>query len=438
MNKRKPRVLVLAAKWWPLSARLASAVSGHGCRVAAICPVGHPLTHVSTLDRVYRYAGIDSLASVRHALHDWQPDVIVPCDDGVVAQMHALHRLDPALRPLIERSLGSPDGFPIIQSRHRLLALAESLGVRVPRTRRVKNADDLESWHRDVGSHAVLKVDGESGGNGVFICRSLDESLAAWRKLNVRRGYLTAWKRLIIDRNPLTLWEHRVARDPEVSVQEFVTGRPANCMMVCREGEVLSMISVAVVAAEGPVGAAVIVRIIRDEHMTRAAKLLAERLQLSGFFGLDFLIDATGVPLLIEMNPRCTQLGHFELTDHASLAAVFSASLRGEPIPAPKHPIRRSTIALFPQALAAGEVCRPLMAVAHHDVPVKDERLYCELKLPSWPRRQWPSVLYHWFVRVHRSDPVLFEAAPLIGKTCEGAGEENSAIGNNTAPIRTS
>ena len=98
--------------------------------------------------------------------------------------------------------------------------------------------------------------------------------------------------RLAIDRDPLAFWLRRRYRAPEASVQEFIPGRPANSMLVCWRGELLSIVSVLVVAAEGPTGAATIVRVIQDERMKNAAQLVASRLMLSGFYGLDFIIGS--------------------------------------------------------------------------------------------------------------------------------------------------
>jgi carbamoylphosphate synthase large subunit len=403
-------VLIVAAKWWALSARLAAALQRHGCRVAAVCPAGHPLTHVSGIRRFYRYRGIFSLSSVQRALEEFQPDVVIPCDDGVVAQLHALHELDRSLRPLIERSLGPPESYSVVESRHRFLSTALESDICVPETRRVDKAEDLVRWHADTGSAAVLKVDGESGGNGVRISHSLDESLAAWRALRAPRSFATACKRLAIDRDPLALWFYQRRSAREVTVQKFIPGRPANSMLVCWRGELLSIASVVVVAAEGPTGAATIVRVIENERMRKAAECVVSRLSLSGFYGLDFIIEsATGVPYLIEMNPRCTQLGHIEFAGQGCLAGVLSAALRGEPRPPAQNPVPGDTIALFPQALAAGDACRPHLDASYHDVPLEEPQLLGELMLKSWPQRRWGARLYHAFKPVDRVAPILFE-----------------------------
>jgi hypothetical protein len=350
------------------------------------------------------------MSSVRRALTECRPDVVIPGDDGVAAQLHALHELDPSLQSLIERSLGSPESYSIVESRYRFLSAALELGICVPRTQKVETAEDLMRWHGNIGPSTVLKVDGESGGNGVRISHSLDESLAAWRALRTPCSFATAWKRLVIDRDPLALWLQQRQSAREVTVQKFIPGRPANSMLMCWRGELLSIASVVVVAADGPTGAASIVRVIQNDQMKKAAELVVSRLKLSGLYGLDFIIESgTGVPYLIEMNPRCTQLGHIEFADHGCLAGVLSAVLRGKPRPQVQNPVPDNTIALFPQALAAGDACRPHLEASYHDVPWEEPQLMRELILKSWPQRQWCARLYHAFKPIARLDPIVFE-----------------------------
>jgi hypothetical protein len=311
---------------------------------------------------------------------------------------------------LIENSLGAPENYPVVDSRYELLNTAAELGIHVPKMLRVGKPGDLEYWHGNVAAAAVLKVDGESGGNGVRVCRSLDESLAAWRGLRVPCGAITAWKRLAVDRDPLALWMRRRQIEREVLVQEFIPGRPANSMLVCWRGELLSMVSVVVVAAQGPTGAATVVRVIKNDRMKKAAELLVSQLKLSGFYGLDFVMESgTGVPFLIEMNPRCTQLGHMELVGKGSLAGVLSSVLHGEPQSEVQNPVRGDTIALFPQALEAGDACRPYIESSYHDMPLDEPRLISELLLKSWPQRRLAARIYHAFKPIERVKPVLFE-----------------------------
>jgi hypothetical protein len=410
LTDRQPSVLIVAAKWWSTSARMAIALARNGCRVGVVCPAGHPLTLVSGIDYIRRYRGIRSLSNLRRCISEWAADVVIPCDDGVVAQLHELHRRDPTLRDLIERSIGSPDGYPIVRSRFQLLNTAENMGIRVPKTVRVGSAQDLVMWHRDNPSISVLKVDGGSGGNGVRISRSLDESLLAWRELSKHPTAAQSWKRLAIDRDPLATWLRLNRGSREVTIQEFIAGRPANSMLVSRQGAVIAQAAALVVASDGPTGAATVIRHIDDRRITQAGELLAAKLHLSGFCGLDFMIEAdTGNPYLIEMNPRCTQLGHLEFSGRGSLARAFTADLKREPNPCTLQPIRRGLIALFPQAFRKSIARNPHLDSSYHDIPWEEPQVVHELMLDPWPTRRWAARLYHFFRPVARLVPVVFE-----------------------------
>jgi hypothetical protein len=222
----------------------------------------------------------------------------------------------------------------------------------------------------------------------------------------------TGWKRLAIDRDPLALWLRKHRRGQEITAQRVIRGQPANTMAVCRDGQVLAQVSVVVLSSEGPTGAATIIRRIREPRMSQAAALLAERLKLTGLVGLDFMIEAdSGVPYLIEMNPRATQLGHLEFPDQGSLAGAFSAGWRGDLPPAPANPIPLENIALFPQALRTlPPGSRPLEG-AYLDVPRDQPDLLTELKLEPWPQRRWLARIYHGMRPVLRIPSVEYEVS---------------------------
>ena len=421
----KPTILLVAAKWWPLSARMAIAFLKSGCSVAAICPLPHPITFVEGIHVVYRYGASNSLASLRHAIKSCRPDAVVPCDDGAASQCRALFESDIALRSLLERSLGPFSSYAILDSRFAFLNIAESFGLRVPKTRLVHDRHDLAEWHGREGSTAVLKVNGDSGGTGVRICRSLDESAAALESLRAAPSRAAALKRVVIDGDPLAPWLRQ--RPREITVQEYIEGRPANTMVAAREGRILALMSVFVVAADGPTGAATIVRVINDDRMRHAAEEIATRLHMSGFFGLDFVVaSATGIPYLIEINPRCTQLGHIELAGGRSLAATFASALRGESSPEVFEAVSSQRIAFFPQALAGGTRCKPYLEASYHDAPVGQPKLFTELLRSPWPQRGLLSRFYHAFNPVKMQAPSVYEE--LTGSEAVTGGVETLAV----------
>jgi hypothetical protein len=387
-----------------------------GCRVAALCPPGHPLRHVTDLSEIRLYRRAGSLASLLSAIRRVQPDAVVPCDDRCVAQLHELHDLYPHLRTLIERSLGRASGFAITESRGRLLELARFLGIRVPETRAVASAQQAAECYSSFAPAAAVKLDGTYGGEGVRIVHSPAEAATAYARLNggVWAKLGTILKRMVVNRDPLALWSWGRHVKPATTIQRFVAGTPANIMAACWEGRILADVSVEAVSCQGATGAANVVRVIRNEEMSRAAALLAARLSLSGFFGLDFMLErATGAAYLIELNPRCTQLGHLLLTSRGDLAGAWVDALAGRRPAIGRSFPRAQTIAFFPQAWRWGATHDFLQSV-HHDVPWEEHRLLEELLREPWPERQWSSRLYHKFRKWKPPEGVEFTAAKGI------------------------
>jgi ATP-grasp domain len=404
-NNDRPVVLIGATMWWPLSARLAMALIRHGCRVSAVCPPRHPLRFVRGIEGLYPYKG----PALRRAITASRPDIVVPCDDGVVWQLHSLHGIHPDVRLLIERSLGPPEMYPTIRSRGRVLQAAAELGIRVPPTETLNSEQQLGGWCAETA--AVLKLDGTWGGTGVEIAHSPGEALAAFRRMAKPQGASVAWKRSLVNRDPFALWAWRNREEPRVTIQQFIPGRPANTMFACWQGEVLSIVTVEVVSAQGTTGAATVVRLIHNAEIAEAARLIARRFRLNGFHGLDFVLESgTGAAYLIELNPRSTQLGHLRLPGQGDLAGVFSAKLKGEDPPLEGDPITSDTVAFFPQAFSWNPQS-PYLHRGYHDVPWEEPGLLRELLREPWPDRQWLARLYHFFRPPKRLAEVQFDEA---------------------------
>jgi hypothetical protein len=106
--------------------------------------------------------------------------------------------------------------------------------------------------------------------------------------------------------------------------------------------------------------------LIQDARIHQAGVKLVEALQISGFFGLDFMLDGTtGEPFLIECNPRATQLGHLAVAGQADLAGTLWAQWAKQPLPRPEDPALGSTIWIYPdgkrltEQTASFPICRP-------------------------------------------------------------------------------
>ncbi len=345
-----PSVLVITTQTWLQVTRLAMRFCEYGCKVSVICPGESHLTYAPYLAQRFRFRLTDSLGALRHAILASRADYVLPTDDMSVWFLHELAEQTPALRPVIERSLGNRGSYALLRSRLQLLRLARTLGIAVPETEPVHSAEQLDRWEREHRFPCVLKKDGTWGGRGVQVAGNAEQARQALTALTAeatRTERAMQWLR-IGDASVFT--RLRCLQNPELTAQSFVSGVPANAMFACAEGRILGEVQARVIASEGKRGPALVIHLIDDARISHAGAALAKALQLSGFFGLDFMLDGeTGEPLLIELNPRSTQLGHVALANQPDLAGRLWAHWTGSPLPPCGGPELGQTICFYPK-----------------------------------------------------------------------------------------
>jgi hypothetical protein len=367
-----------------LAARLASEFGKEGAYIGVVCPHGSPLLSVSSVREIFKYSALSPTQAVADALRMMQPDLIVPCDDRALAHLHALHASlpnDNALRQLIERSLGSPTGYAAARSRSRALQLVAQDGSPEPASRELHSEADVREWCANRSFPAVIKADGTWGGAGVALVDSLTSAVAAYRRLSRPLATWRVLKFLLSNRDPFPLrgWLDRTR--PGVIGQDFVKGRTANIMVACWNGEVLASIGAVALKTKEDFGAATIVQLISHPEMEAVVTRLVRRLGMSGFCGIDFILEeGSERAVMIELNPRATQLGHLPFGPAGSLVSVLLSRLRDETVSAATGTriAEHGTVAFFPQAWLA-DADTALLADAYLDIPWHEPKLVAEL-----------------------------------------------------------
>jgi len=336
-------------------------------------PRGHPATKTKALQRRHEFRGLAPTASFQAAMHQAQPDLVLPCDD--LSTIH-LHRLCFKLlqqgeaRPvgILQRTLGPPASFPTIESRTSLMAVARSEEVRTPETA-VVTKQSLPAWLAQNGLPAVLKADGFAGGRGVQVVRTIAMAEQALAELSAPPIAARAIKRALFDQDRTLLKPCIQRQSPVVNAQVLLPGRDATISVACWEGEVVASITLEVIKAQTVAGPSSVLRLIDHPEMSRSAEKMVKRLGLSGFYGFDFILEKqNNYATLIEMNARATQTCHLALGTHRDLPAALSAMVSGKPVPPTKPVSDRDVIALFPQEWQ----CDPsseYLTTAYHDVP---------------------------------------------------------------------
>lgn len=371
-----PTVLLAATDRWYPTARMAMALANAGCVVDAVCPSGHPMSMTRAVRHMREYNGLAPIMSFARAIHATNPDLVIPGDDLATWHLHELYAREKKrcaegsrVCQLIERSLGSAENFQVVRARNAFMDVASQESIRVPQTEVIQNHDDLLNWIAKTGFPIVLKANGTSGGDGVKVVHTVEEAERAFRKLHAPPLAARALKRAVVDRDLTLIWPSVLRRRPVVNAQTFIAGHEATSAMVCWEGKVLASLHFEVVQKMGSTGHATVMRRIDHPEMTSAAEKIARRLKLSGFHGLDFMLeDETGNAYLIEINPRTTQVGHLVFgPGHDLPAALYAAVSSQEITPAPKI-TESDTIALFPQEWKRDPASSFLIS-AYHDVP---------------------------------------------------------------------
>jgi hypothetical protein len=378
-------ILLATTGQLPSTARLAIELHDAGARVSLIAPRNHPAWTLDFLSHCATYRASAPRSCLEAALTRMAPDLVIPCDERTVRDLHAVWRdtQDEVVKQLVARSTGPAENYPVITSRAELLALARREGVRVPNSRSLRDLGDLDQWKSGNATPFVLKADGSWAGFGVRIISDVAYADEAYRQMTRPASGLFAFRESVLEGNHFNIRSWLRRERPAMSVQDYVDGWPANIGVACWEGEVLASIcaeSVATVSATGP---STVARIINNAEMVDAAKRLVSALSLSGMIGFDFMIEAaTGHAYLIEMNPRNTPICALRLGAGRDLAEALVACLAGRDARARPARTDRDIVAFFPDTWQEDPGNRFLLS-EFHDVPWDYPKLVRKMMQPE-------------------------------------------------------
>jgi hypothetical protein len=391
MHDTPPNVLLATTGHLASTARLGLAMAKAGGVVSAVYPVSHPLRAIRTLAHRVAYSAFRPLESLQEAIARSRADIIIPCDERTVRHLHRLHArtTDVTTRELIERSLGRPSSYGIATTRHDLLMLADAKGVATSDSVRVTGVEDLRQLAAERPFPWVLKADGSWAGLGVRVVKSLAEAETAYRGMNRPVALSLTLREALVEHDFFWLAPWIARTRPAISVQRFIVGKPANCAVACWRGEVLAAIAVEVVNAESDTGPSTVVRVVDNREMIEAARKVVEALGMSGLVGFDFMIEtATGIPYMIEMNPRNTPICHVRLGVGRDLVEALLARVAGRE-PREYPPVTpQDLIVFFPHTWQA-DPTNAFLHIGYHDVPWEEPALVRELVKPEMRDRYW-------------------------------------------------
>jgi hypothetical protein len=368
------KVLLTTSVAWPSVARLAYGFAAAGCAVDALSPDDAPVAVSRYVSSRFSYRPLSPLVSLRTAMAASRPNLVIGCDDRAVTHLLQLYENaregeDAPLAATIARSLGRPEIYARMISRHGFMTEARAMGIRVPDTIPVANAAELEEGLSALGLPAVLKADGSWGGEGVALVHNRHEARAAYIKLANPPSRLRSVARALRRRDQHYLLSAMAPEPRIISLQQFIQGRPAASAFASWQGEIAGSLYYDVLVAEGTIGPPNVIRRIDDVEMAEASRKVAERFCLSGIHGMDFIRDATGAPYLIEINTRPTQGSTLAFGPGHDLPASLAACVA--PVAGMRGAIPNDLVAFFPREWRRDPVS-PYLKSAYHDVPWDD------------------------------------------------------------------
>jgi predicted ATP-grasp superfamily ATP-dependent carboligase len=300
-----------------------------------LAKVGHLAANATPFDWVFAFVAMVRATS---------PRLVVPCDDTAVRllQMLALSP-PPGLKPelheelgaLVRASLGNPEHYLASVDKARLPAAAEALGVRVPPYAIAAGVDEAQAFAADRGYPVVLKRSHGAAGEWVAIASGPDELADSYARFAAARSSDIAGR-----------------GDASILVQAHIAGKVFSQAMAAWNGTALAGFVREKLLTHPPLGPATVVRCVRMPEIRRYSEQLATGLGMSGFFGLEYIVDdGAGDAYLLEINRRATPATPLGSMIDVDLCAALLAAVNGQPPPGRRDldPGEEHSIAQFPQ-----------------------------------------------------------------------------------------
>ncbi len=340
------------------AARLPFALKQAGFEVGAVCPDGsylsgtnytdYKLPYNKSADRTERYK------ILQRAFHEWPCDLVIPGDEIAVwflriACTKAEGVIEAPYLNLISQSLCNLEHRRTIEQNTVLGAIADGLGLDSPARLISPSLEEAVAFAERHGFPVVLKRDYTYAGLGVSICRNLKELRVAYAAVAEKA---------------------RVEQDG-FSLQRFIVGSPASVSFSALNGKLLAAFAFRAERTWKEPGVTSIVRNIDNKAMINAADKLVAYFGFTGFGGVDFMLDDSNRPWLLEINPRPTPTTHLGSLVGVDLCAELYAVMLGKESPTIVLGKRVDRVAMFPFAWMMGKHTISEFS-GHHDVPWYD------------------------------------------------------------------
>lgn len=377
------KVLIIALdEHWAGISRLPSGLNRAGFKVFALCPQKSYLRHTQFLTKSIVYPTFTYSRSkliylwIVFSIYYFKPHLLIPGDEDSILALQNLSRLFEKISffkkisKLIRKSITLKEFDSIILSKGEFQKKCEEWGIRVPESFEVKNFDEAFLAASKLGFPLVLKHDTGYGGSGVFICQDLTDLRAHF--LNDPSFSLIAdFKKKLRTKLFISVFN----MDKKITLQQYIDGQVGLAPFCALEGQVFATNSMLKLRTHpGRTGPTSVAHGIENTDVNNFVKIIADKLNYTGFGSLDFILDKKGKnAFVIEINPRPVPTCHFTEDVVANdLCDLFYKGINFKP--RVLKPFRSYTVAIFPNEQKR-DPQSVFLKEAYHDIPFNDPHL---------------------------------------------------------------
>lgn len=268
-------------------------------------------------EKILCTASEGSAAYIRYftqLLNQLQVRVVIPSSDATVDLIQR-HRLD--LEQYTRAALASQSALAIATSKERTLALAQELGLLIPRGVLIQTIGDVPEALREVGLPAVVKpveswVPATEHDGGVrlvsLLVTTVEEARCAVEELTNTGG--------------------------SVLFQQYLPGRREAISFLYARQHIYARFAQWAKRTEPPLGGTSVLRqsIELPQDISRLAEDLVRAIDLEGYSEVEFRRNEQGQPCLMEINPRLSASVEVAIRSGVDFPALLYQWASGEPI----------------------------------------------------------------------------------------------------------
>jgi predicted ATP-grasp superfamily ATP-dependent carboligase len=246
------------------------AFSSRWCRRADVCPAEE--------------GGAAYLAYLERWLERTGARVVIPSSDGTVA---LLRRHRERLQRRIRIALAQEGALTVAVNKERTLAIAQSLGIGVPRGVTVEGPGDATAALNEIGLPAVVKP------------------VESWVGTE-QRGTRCVSQLVTTPQEARAAVEALTRLGGKALFQQFLPGRREAVSFLYAKGEMHARFAQWAKRTEPPLGGQSVLRqsIAMPRDIGEQAERLVREIELEGYSEVEFRRDGAGQPCLMEINPR--------------------------------------------------------------------------------------------------------------------------------------